>query len=419
MRPHMSAIAERVALSSALPIPQRGSIRMPIWLWVVASRLLVLFAGASGAAFAPVLPGWQRVDPTGLSVSMGPLGNLLGAASVRWDAIGYLTVAQHGYTTANSTVLFPLYPVLIRALTPPGVSPIIAGVLISLVAFAVGLDLVHRMTRWQLGKRTADVTVLLIAFCPLSFVFSAVYGASLLLACAAGMFYLARQGRFVLASIAAACATLTHIQGTVLVVPLAYMYWKSRGCPRDLRGLWSPCLPALTLPPLALAGFFAYLQSQGWGWLAPIANQNYAYAGRTLVGPPLVVLQSLRDTIVELNQTLRGTALPSGGIYTPGTQNLINLAVLALAVLALISAWRRLPTEYALFGLLAILVCTSSAVAMEPLKGFDRYMLPIFPIWIGAAYWIEKRTLTSVVLAASSVLLVIYTIDFTRWLSVF
>lgn len=392
---------------------------MPIWVCVIASRLLVVFAGAWGAAFAPVLPGWRRVDPTGLSVSMGSLGNLLGAASVRWDAIGYLTVAQHGYTSASSTVLFPLYPILIRAFTPAGVSPVIAGVLISLVAFAVGLDLIHRMTRWQLGRRTADVTVLLIAFGPLSFVFSAVYSASLLLACAAATFYLARQERFALAAIAAACATLSHPLGIVLAIPLAYMYWESRGCPRDLRGLWSPCLPALTLPPLALAGFFVYLQSQGWGFLAPIANQNYAYAGRTLVGPPIVVLQSLRDMIVELNQTLHGTALPSGGIYTPGTQNLIYLGVLALAVLALIQVRRRLPAEFALFGLCAILVCTSSAVAMEPLKGFDRYMLPIFPIWIGAAAWVEKRGLTSVVVTASAALLVFYTIDFTRWLSVF
>ncbi|MGH2872905.1 MAG: mannosyltransferase family protein [Solirubrobacteraceae bacterium] len=350
---------------------------------------------------------------------MGKVGNVLGAASVRWDAIGYLTVAQHGYTSANSTVLFPLYPMLIRALTPEGASPIIAGVLISVGAFAIGLDLLHRLTRWQLGKRIADVTVLLIAFGPVSFVFSAAYSTSLLFACAVGMFYLARQQRFALASVVAACATLTHVQGIVLVVPLVYMYWKDRGCQRDLRGLWSPTLPALALPPLALGGFFTYMQLQGWGWLAPITNQNYAYAGRTLVGPPLVLLQTLRDTLIELNQTFHGTALPSGGVLSPGTQNVIYLAMLALAVLALITVWRRLPREYALYGALAILVCTSSAVAVEPLKGFDRYMLPVFPIWIGAACWVENRGLTSVVLTGSSVLLVFYTIDFTRWISVF
>jgi Mannosyltransferase (PIG-V) len=415
----MSAIADRVAISAALPVPQRTGVRIPVWGWVIGSRLLVLFAGTWGALFAPEVHGWQRFDPERISSSMGSLGNLLGAASVRWDAISYLTIAQHGYTSARSTAYFPFYPLLIRAFTPPGASPIIAGVLISLVAFAIALELLHRLTRWQLGRRTADATVLLLAFAPFSFVFSAVYTASLLFACAVGTFYLARQGRFVLASIVAACAALSHIEGILLVAPLGLMYWKSRGCPRKLRGLWSASLPVLSLPVLALGGFLAYLHAQGWGWFAPITNQSLANAGRTLVGPPVVLFQSLNDTVLELDRKLHGATLAYGGIFTPGAQNLFYLLVLAIAVLALISAWRRLPTEYALFGALAIIVLTSSAVAMEPLKGIDRYVLPIFPLWVGAAAWVEDRKLTLAVSAASSVLLVLFTIDFTRWISVF
>ena len=416
----MSAVADRVALSAALPVSRPAGFRIPIWLWVIASRLLVLFAGVWGAAFASTAPGWRSLDPAGISSNMGQVGNLLGAASVRWDAVGYLTLAQHGYTSAQSTGLFPLYPFLIHVLTPAGGSAVITGIFISLTAFAVGLVLLHRLTRWELGKRTADAVVLLLAFAPISFVFSAVYTASLLFVCAVGSFYLARQQRFVLASIVAACAALTHIQGVLLVAPLLLMYWKHRGRPRDLRQLWSPTLAAFALPLLALGGFLTYLHTQGWGWLAPIANQqNAASTGRTLVGPPLVLFQSLKDTVVELNQTLHGTSLASGGVFTPPLQNIVYLAVLAVAVLSLISIWRRLPTEYALLGVLAILVCTSSAVAMEPLKGFDRYMLPIFPLWIGVATWVEKRGLTTAVISTSSALLVLYTIDFTRWISVF
>ena len=415
----MSAIADRVALSAALPVPRRAGIRIPLWLAVVGSRLLVLFAGVWGAAFSSTAPGWRQLDPQGISTGMGQLGNLLGAASVRWDALGYLGLAEHGYTNAQSTVFFPLYPLLIRALTPPGGSPVITGVLISLVSFAVGLHLVHRLTRWQLGKRTADVTVLLLAFAPFAFVFSAVYSASLLFACAAGTFYLARQERFVLASIVAAGAALTHVDGILLLAPLVFMYWKSRGCPRDLGQLWSPSLPALALPALSLAGFFTYMYLQGWGWLAPIANQNAANTGRTLVGPVVVVLESLKDTVIELHQPLYGTSVDPGSVFPPAIQNLFYLAVLAAAVLALASVWRRLPAEYALYGLLVILVAASSAVAMEPLKGFDRYVLPVFPLWIGAAVWVEKRGLTPVVLTLSTALLVFFTIDFTRWIPVF
>ena len=222
-----------------------------------------------------------------------------------------------------------------------------------------------------------------------------------------------------LASLVAACAALTHVEGVLLVAPVAVMYWKSRGCPRDARALWSPSLPALAFPVAALGGFFTYLHIQGWSWLAPITNQNSVNAGRTLVGPPLVLFQSVKDSVVEFSQSLHGNTFGAGAMLAPAVQNLFYLAVFAIAVLGLISVWRRLPTEYALFGALAILVFASSAVAMEPLKGFDRYMLPIFPLWIGIASWVEKRGLTSVVVAASSFILVFYTIDFTRWLSVF
>lgn len=394
-------------------------MRLPIWAWVIVSRLLVLFAGVWGAAFSTATPGWQQFDPTGISSGMGQIGNLIWAASVRWDAVGYLTLAAHGYTSARSTMYFPLYPLLIRVLTPPGGSPVISGVMISLAAFAVGSHLVHRLARWQLGKRTADLTVLLIAFGPLSFVFSAVYSASLLFACAAGTFYLARQERFVFASIVAACAALSHIDGILLLGPLALMYWKSRGRPRDLRGLWSPSLPALALPAVTLAGFFTYLHTLGWGWLAPVANQNAVNASRTLVGPPIVLIRTVSDIVVELREQLHGSVPVGWGVLVPSAQNVVYLSILALAACALLSVWRRMPAEYALFGLLAILLCTSSAVAAEPLKGFDRYMLPVFPLWLGAATWIERRGLTTAVLTTSSALLVFYTIEFTRWVSVF
>lgn len=415
----MSAIADRVARSSGFPSTRSAAFRLPIWSLVLGSRVLVLFAGTWGALFAPQVAGWQRLDPQSISSSMGSLGNVLGAAAVRWDAISYINLSQHGYTSGHSTVYFPLYPMLISALTPVTGSPVVAGVLVSLVALAIGLELIHRLTRWQLGTKVADTTVLLLAFAPFSFVFSAVYPAALLLACAAGTFYLARQERFVLASVVAACGAVTHIDGILLIAPLALMYWNSRGRPHSLRELWSPQLPALALPAASLAGFFIYLHALGYGWLAPIANQNMANTGRTLLGPPLTVLDSLRDTFVELDQSLHGTNLALGGVFPPAAQNVFYLVALGLAVLAVHSVWRRLPMEYALFGLLAIIVCTSSAVSMEPLKGFDRYMLPIFPLTIGAAAWLEHRRLTTIALTASAVLLVFYTIEFTRWVSVF
>lgn len=395
--------------------PRRGSVRLVAA--VICSRLIVLAAGSAGALFMrPV--AWRMFDPTGISSSLGSVGNVIAAPAVRWDAIGYLTIAQHGYTTAGSTRWFPLYPLLIHMFTPVVGSPVIAGVLISLTAFGIGLTLIHRIASEIVGSRAADATVLLLAFAPHSFVFSAVYTESLLLACAAGTFYLASRGRFRLACVVAACAALTHIQGIVLVAPLAWMYWESRDRTRSLRRLWSRELLALALPPLALGGFLLYLHIQGWGWLAPITNQNPANAGRTLVGPPVVLFDSVRDVVVGLHHTVPVAATPQNVLPSP-FQNLSSLVVFTITILVLVTAWRRLPREYALFAALVLLICTSSAVALDPLQGFSRYMLPIFPLAIALAVWLERHRLTGAVVTLSTVMMVVCTIDFTRWLSVF
>ncbi len=120
-----------------------------------------------------------------------------------------------------------------------------------------------------------------------------------------------------------------------------------------------------------------------------------------------------------ISKTLNGTPVLGSGGLPPGAQNATYLVMLTIAVLALVSAWRRLPAPYVLFAVLALLLCTSSSVALEPLKGFGRYMLPIFPLWIGAGAWMQERRITAAILMTSTALLVVYTFEFARWVSVF
>ncbi len=294
----------------------------------------------------------------------------------------------------------------------------IAGVLISLTAFAIGLTLVHRIASEMLGARAADATVLLLAFAPFSFVFTAVYTESLLLACAAGTFYLASRGRFRLACCRGRVRGVDAHPGDPAGRPARV---DVLGEPRPNAGACAGCGRRTCSPsPCPLwrsAGSSLYMHTQGWGWLAPITSQNVASAGRTLVGPPIVLFDSVRDVVLGLHHTL---GWPTAGNVLPSPfQNLSYLVWLTVAILALVSAWRRLPREYVLFAGLAILICTSSAVAMDPLQGFGRYMLPIFPLWIGLAVWLERHRLTAAVVTISTVLLIFYTVDFTRWLSVF
>jgi len=404
----------RLRLALSLSVPAR------VWLAIIGSRLLVLASGAAGALYESRASGWESFDPLRLSSSLGSVGNVLAASSVRWDAIGYLTIAQHGYTDAKSTMLFPLYPMLIRMLDAIVPSQVICGEMISLTAFAVGLELTHRIAADKVGPRAADMVVLLLAFSPLSFVFSAVYTESLMLALAAATFYLASRDRFEAACLAATAAALTHVQGILLVAPLALTYWRARGRPRDPRRLASAQLALLAFPPLAFASFLEYMHAHGWGWLAPIANQNAADAGRTFVGPGLMLFDAVKAVAIGIDQLLHPVPTPvQGGVFSLGLENTFLLAVLTISILGAFVIRRRLPGEYVLFAVLALLVCTSSAVALEPLKGFDRYMLPVFPLWIGAGAWLSDRRLGAIILPLSTMMLVCYTVAFASWVSVF
>ena len=125
----------------------------------------------------------------------------------------------------------------------------IAGVLLSLLALALALYGIHRLTtleaRRLLGTRTqagppalpqaqeaaagrgreaARLAVLVTAFAPMAYFFSAVYSESLYLALSVGVFWCARQGRWAWVGVLGALAGATRSAGLVLVLPVMILY---------------------------------------------------------------------------------------------------------------------------------------------------------------------------------------------------
>ena len=130
---------------------------------------------------------------------VGVLGTLSDAAC-QWDCGWYVSIIQGGYSSvpiasqpgATNYAFFPLYPLMVKALTyVTGLSPIMAGLVISNAAFFLGLTYIYRLVIAQSGSRQlAQLTVTTICILPGTFVFSAVYTESTFLLClAASMFY--------------------------------------------------------------------------------------------------------------------------------------------------------------------------------------------------------------------------------------
>ena len=376
----------------------------------VASRLLVLGAGAAGAVMVPRQVGWwPAADPTRLTERLGAVGNVLGAPAVRWDSIHYLGIAGHGYTRASSVVFFPLYPMLVRALgylvgSEPG-----AGVVLSLAALAVGLVLLHRLTALELGPRAANATVLLLAFAPLSLFFSAVYTESLFLALSVGSIYAARRGRWKLACALGCFAAATRVTGAGLALPLAIMYVKERGVDRRLA--WLIAVPA------GLASYLGFLALRGYALLSPFAGQIGDEHGHRMTGPLVTFVSAVQSAASGLHSlSSQAVYAPSiAGPFSEGAESILLLAVLGITVAALVVALRRLPIAYGAYALATLLVCTWSPVMGQPLKSLDRYTLTIFPLWMAAGAWLSERRLVRPVLLVSAGLLAFWTFQFATW----
>src|SRR5215831_5449903 len=206
------------ALARLRADPARMAAVRETWraLWV--SRLLVWVAGAGTVATLGFGPVRHAFDPPGATRGFGWLGDVLAAPAARWDSAWYLTIAHYGYRpdlgsfTAPRTAFFPLYPLGLREISDLGAPPVLAGVLLSLLALAFGLYGLHRLTtleaarlRLPAGGETAR----------LAFFFSAVYSESLYLSLSVGVFLFARRGRWAPAATCAALAGATRSSGIV------------------------------------------------------------------------------------------------------------------------------------------------------------------------------------------------------------
>src|SRR4051812_4719614 len=228
--------------------------------WV--SRLLVWAAGAAAAALFGLSARVQLFDPGAVTRPFGPAGDAVVAPLVRWDSVWYLAIANDGYPAGDPrrAAFFPLYPLLVRAAKALAGSPIVAGVAVSLVCFAVALVLLHRLTALELGPAAADEAVWALALFPAAVFFSAVYSEALYVMLSVGAIYAARTGRWAWAGTLGALGAATRSAGVLLVVPLAIM-WLARADGSARRRVRDAAWIALV--PAGLAAFCAALALGG------------------------------------------------------------------------------------------------------------------------------------------------------------
>ena len=355
-----------------------------------SSRVAVFVAGVWWVA----RHGYQPVssvirDPRFAEALHGLAGRLVNPWA-HWDGVWFVRIASTGYRHPDSQAFFPLYPLLVHLLAPlVGGYYVIAGMIVSLVAFAVTMVLLYKLSSRLFDPSVAAWTVAFIAWFPTSFVFSAVYSESLFLMLCVAAFWFASTRRWLVAGIAGFFAALTRNSGVLLVVPLLLLYgrevgwsWRSLSLrwPRDLR------LASLLLLPAGLLVYMAYLKAEFGNALmfSTVERHWHRHLGDpigTIVDgyhAALLAAQQVEDVHRSFFQSL----LPGSHAQAIIVYEIAPFAALVFALLLLVLGLRRLPAAYSAWIAISLLVPLFYPTELRPLYSLHRFMLLVFPLFM-------------------------------------
>lgn len=380
----------------------RAAIRYSLGVFA-AVRVGLFVLGLVGVAIVPPIdpvsvPGWPAnplPDP-GLHHFF--------TAWERFDALWFLRIAEGGYAAGDgSAAFFPLYPLLIRAVSwAIGGHPFAAALLVSNVAFAAALCLVYVFTAEERSVPTARTTVLLLATFPTSLFFYAPYSEPLFLLLSVLALREARRRRWALAAGAGALAALTRNVGVIVAAALAVEAIHQRV--EDGRNPL-PGLAAAVASGLGTVSYLAYWQIEAGEPLAPIHQQ--ANWQRTFQWP--------WETLVEGTRTAFGYAGQAYGGYW-----LVDLLLVVPVLAAGVYVILRFRPGYAVYVWGGLLIPLSLVFEPRPLMSMPRFVLPLFPaFWAIAEVTRRWRVPRAAVVGVGAAGLGCLTVLFVNWYYIF
>jgi hypothetical protein len=382
----------------------RSGLRYCLWVFL-GLRVGLTAVALAGVGLVPSID--NAVGPAGWPASeVTPGWHNLATAWERFDALWFLRIATAGYVDGDgSAVFFPLFPLLIRGISPLlGGHPLAAGFLVSHAAAFGSMVALYFLTAGEFDERTARRTVLYLALFPTSFFLLAPYSESLFLLLVLVSLWAARRRLWWAAGLAGAGASATRNLGVLLVVPLAVEaihQWRER---RERRTL----MVGLLWSAAAAAGAVAYLafwQATAGDALAPIRQQT----------------NWQREGSFPLATVVRGTveAFRFVGQY-PGGYHLVDWLIVVPAVIGTVWVVLRTRPVFAAYAMISVAAPLSYVFLPRPFMSLPRFLLVVFPIlWPWAVLGLRRRGIHEAVVAVSAGLLALLAVLFVNWYYVF
>ena len=280
----------------------------------------------------------------------------------RFDTLWYLHIAAQRYDRPAALALFPLYPLLIRAVSFV-LSPIAAALLISTVSAFFLFWGFGRLASLDLPPSAVVRGALLYAIWPASFILFAGYADGMAIALIVWAIYFGRKQQWWAAAICGGAAGLVRAVGAVAFVTLAVLAMRirqARSWPVLLSGVGAVAYPA---------------------WLRISRHVSltdvYRHYWQIRIVPPWITLWHVARALVA----------------NPDIIFVTNLVVLVLLCILVTHAPRRL--EYGVYsGIVVLQILMRFEYPL--LLGAARYLLALFPAFLGLARisvkpWFERQ----------------------------
>jgi Gpi18-like mannosyltransferase len=286
-----------------------------------------------------------------------------------WDTGHYLDIAEHGYDTFERHAFFPLYPLLLRGTDYLPGGQRIAGPIVTMLVALAALVLIQRLTEHEFDRPTAQRAVFYVVAFPTALFLYAPYNEGLFILCVTAALYAARRGNWWVAGLMGALAGSVRLFGLLLLVPLAYEYYRQHRRSID----WSAL--ALLLVPAGLVAYSVYCWATTGDALAFAHAQTSWHRAYNIPGvPQWHALQLIGQQPLLSERSL---------LYVQ------QLALFALALTVLIlsvagpyrfRADQRYLVIYAAALFIPLLI--TEVGPEDPLGSLPRFLLEIIPIFM-------------------------------------
>lgn len=292
----------------------------------------------------------------------------------RWDTDWYLKIAAFGYDPTDGTVSYlPLYPWLVGRLGSLTGNFLLSALLISNLAALVVFILFYEVALIEgLTSEQAGFAVLSLALFPSAFFFFAAYTDAPFLALALGAWLAARQRSWLLAGLLGGFATLTRLQGSLLMPVLGLLWLRDVAGFRLLEpGTWrksltflsTPSWLATLIPGLVFVGWNLYLNVTSLGNVTEMLATHWGI--RTV--PPWIGIGLFLTRLFNTSRVF---------------VDYVDLGSLAFILLLLVFGLHRLDPILSLYAWLNLALFFMRGTPPHLLDSFSRYMLAVFPAFL-------------------------------------